>query len=575
MASSNDRAAPARGVHGADDLSELRTILIGPEARELEALRARIDDREARAAEVADVLPDVLVQQADDPRFVKALSPPIERAITGSVQQNPEPLAQALFPVMGPAIRKAVAASLAGLVESFNRTLEHAVSWRSLRWRLEALRTHRSFAEVVLLKTLVYRVEQLFLIDRRTGLLLLHVQPGTAAVTDADMVSGMLTAIRDFVHDSFDVHHSEVLEALQVGDLNVWIEAGPKAMLAAVIRGSAPRAFRDRLTEAMEDVHRRFCAPLETFDGDVTPFGGARPILEACLASDYRNPPASRGHRLTWIVAGVALFALAVWIGLGVRQHARHATYLAAVEAEPGLTVIDADRRGGRLVVTGLRDPRAADPAGLLGAAGLVADDVEGHWAPYQSLEPPLVLARARQALQPPDGVVLAFDDGVLSASGDAPPSWLVEAKRVAPVIGGVDRFDAAAAIAGRVAAIAGRLARTSLLFATGSTRLVAGQDAARETLVAALVDLDALAAVSGGRFTVVLRGHADLQGAEASNERLSLQRAETVRALLPLDGLAGVDVAIEGVGSRDPVVQGDSADELQPNRRVSVQVVR
>ena len=92
-----------------------------------------------------------------DPELARALAPPVEKAITASVRRDPKPLADAIFPIIGPAIRKAVAASLAAMVESMNRTLEHSVSWRAIRWRLEARRTGRTFGEVVLLHTLLYR----------------------------------------------------------------------------------------------------------------------------------------------------------------------------------------------------------------------------------------------------------------------------------------------------------------------------------------------------------------------------------------------------------------------------------
>ena len=68
---------------------------------------------------------------------------------------------------------------------------------------MTAWRTGKSFAEVVLLNTLVYRVEQVFLIHAQTGLLLQHVVADAVTAQDADMVSGMLTAIRDFARDSF------------------------------------------------------------------------------------------------------------------------------------------------------------------------------------------------------------------------------------------------------------------------------------------------------------------------------------------------------------------------------------
>src|SRR3954462_1970936 len=154
----------------ATEFAELRSLIIGPEQRDLRALEARLNDPGRVARDVSEVLPEAVALRRHDPHLTRALAPSIEEAITTSVRRNPQPLADALFPVIGPAIRKAIAASLSGMLESLNRTLEHSLSWRAIQWRVTALRTGRSFAEVVLLNTLVYRVEQVLLIDRRTGL---------------------------------------------------------------------------------------------------------------------------------------------------------------------------------------------------------------------------------------------------------------------------------------------------------------------------------------------------------------------------------------------------------------------
>ena len=65
--------------------------------------------------------------------------PPVEAVITSSVRRNPRPLADALFPVIGPAIRKAIAHALSGMLDSLNRTLEQSVSMRALQWRVHGL----------------------------------------------------------------------------------------------------------------------------------------------------------------------------------------------------------------------------------------------------------------------------------------------------------------------------------------------------------------------------------------------------------------------------------------------------
>ena len=580
MESVGERAAAADPASDAspgqdpdDQIALLQTILLGPTGTRLDGLQARMDNPALRARDIGAVLPQVLVQHADDPNLARALTPPLERAITASVRRNPRPLSDALFPVMGPAIRKAVAASLASMMESLNRTLDHAVSWRSLQWRLEALRTHRSFAEVVLLKTLLYRVEQVFLIDRRSGLLLLHVKAGSLPVQDADMVSGMLTAIRDFAQDSFRVAESESLEELKIGDLSVWIEPGPHAILAAVIRGSAPADLRPDLQQAVETIHLQYGQVLESFSGDTTLLEGARPTLEACLTSQYRAAGQQSFTRAAWILFGVVIVALAVWAGWTYRAQTRFARYLDAVEREPGLTVISSGRRSGRFVVAGLRDPLARNPEELLAPAGLAVEDVQATWAPYHALDEPLVIERATRILQPPDGVTLSLSDGVLSAAGPAPPAWVREARRMAPVIGGVTAFDAAGALDASRRAIVERVENITLLFQKGTTAFVAGQDGERERLVASLGDLDALAGVIGATIGVEIVGHADTDGAEEANQPLSQMRADVVRSMLRDAALSHLTFTAAGVGSRDPAVPGRTEAENQRNRRVTVRV--
>ena len=127
-----------------------------------------------------------------------------------------------------------------GMVQSFNQTLEYSLSWKGLQWRWEAFRTGKSFAEVVLLHTLRFRVEQVFLIHKKRDSCLNHVVAEGISGQGEEVISGMLTAIQDFVRDSFGQSQDEGLESLRIGDLTVWIEQGSGAILAGVIRGTPP-----------------------------------------------------------------------------------------------------------------------------------------------------------------------------------------------------------------------------------------------------------------------------------------------------------------------------------------------
>ena len=177
--------------------------------------------------------------------------------------------------------------ALTVMPEAVERTIERG--FRALVWRWTAARTGRDFAQVVLEKTVAARVEQLFLIHAESGLLLRHLVASHVSFRDADQVSGMLTAIREFVSGSF-APDGDGLDALALGELSVTLARGPRAVLAGVVRGTGPLDLRPQLREALDQVHRRFGPPLERFNGETTPFQHADDILEACLLTKFRFP---------------------------------------------------------------------------------------------------------------------------------------------------------------------------------------------------------------------------------------------------------------------------------------------
>lgn len=556
----------------AADFAELRALIVGPEQRQLRTLQTRLDDPATQARDVSRVLPTAMLLRKDDPQMTRALAPTVEEAITASVRRNPRPLADALFPIFGPAIRKAIAASLSGMLESLNQTLDHSLSWRAVQWRITALRTGRSFAEVVLLNTLLYRVEQVFLIARDSGLLLQHVKSSAVTASDADMVSGMLTAIRDFARDSFSVSEHESLDALTVGDLSVWIEQGPHAIVAAVVRGTAPPELRVRLQEAVEHVHARMGDTLAEFNGDTEPFEAVRPTLEGLLESRFRTEKRKRSP-LLWILPVAGILAALVWAWFSWSLRSRWQDYLTALRAQPGIVVVSTDRRDGAFVINGLRDPLAVDPASLLAASGLTAADVRGNWQLYQALDPHFVQLRARELLRAPQGVTLAFDDGVLRATGSAPVEWIRESSRLAGFVPGVARYDMGSLLDGSVQALADDISRDLVLFARGSTAFEAGGDQVLAAQLERVRTLDALAQISDRRYAIQVVGHADNDGTPEVNDSLSVSRANLVRAAIEALRPQRLIVSAAGHGSREPLTQNTSEADKRANRRVSIRI--
>ncbi len=374
------------------------------------------------------------------PDDAEALRLAVEQSLQVSAQRNRRVLAAALAPVVGGALRRSVANVFKQAVIALNRFLVLTFSADSLRWRFEALRTGKTFEAVVREHSLVEPVTQVFLIHRRTGLLLAQmVQPEEEQQhRDGDMVSGMLTAVQDFVHDSFNVRAQDMLEVIRVGDLSVLIEQGPHAILAGIVsQGFEPQALRDTFRRALMQIHAEFAMELEHFNGDVSRFEPVSPILERCLKLSLVKGE-ERISPLTGVLLAAPVLAGLVLGGLFLESSLRWRGYLAALEHETGIVVLESGWRGGMRTIRGLRDPLAVDPAALLQLFGLDSGKVRADWTCYQALDDAFLLPRVRQALEIPATVNMAIRDGIVVLDGSAPVGWKADARFRLSAIQGV-----------------------------------------------------------------------------------------------------------------------------------------
>ncbi len=85
------------------------------------------------------------------------------------------------------------------------------------------------------------------------------------------------------------------------------------------------------------------------------------------------------------------------------------------------------------------------------------------------------------------------------------------------------------------------------------------------------ILDTFATSLASTPNSNVTIIGHTDSSGTDAVNNPLSLNRAASVRDYLSSRGVASSRVAIDGRGSREPLVANDSAANKAKNRRVEI----
>ena len=111
--------------------------------------------------------------------------------------------------------------------------------------------------------------------------------------------------------------------------------------------------------------------------------------------------------------------------------------------------------------------------------------------------------------------------------------------------------------------ATGGRVTARGILFDSGSARLSASSETELMQLKAAMDETPGL--------RVRIEGHTDASGGAQTNQRLSQQRADAVKAWLVSRGITASRMDAIGYGEDRPVADNDTASGREQNRRVEI----
>lgn len=158
----------------------------------------------------------------------------------------------------------------------------HEMSFRVLRARcVEGGDPYLPFANAF---SDISSIEAVFLIYR-DGRVLAHKTRKRDFSQDAEIVSGMLTAIQDFVKQSFRTEPKESLKEIKHGSLNIVLEHGENVFLAAIIDGPAPIGLRIQMEKALDYLEKNYGHVLKKWDGTRDSIEGIEKIPENLISS--------------------------------------------------------------------------------------------------------------------------------------------------------------------------------------------------------------------------------------------------------------------------------------------------
>jgi hypothetical protein len=255
------------------------------------------------------------------------------------------------------------------------------------------------------------------------------------------MVSGMFSAIQDFIEDSFSTQAGDELDMLRLGDLSVVLQRGPSAVLAAVVRGRVPENLRNDLSTTLENLHRMKKSELASYGGDPEVFSDVEDDLRKILMAQRKGP---EGKSIPWLAVVSILVLLAgagYWNYLAYQESVLRSQLLATLQQEPGLVFLNSDFSRGVLRIQLLADPNARKPEDVISTT---QSKFSVEFSKYSHLFvlDELVAKRAVILLQPSTETSLKVVDSVLVLSGLANGDWMADTMSVWPAVTGLIGID-------------------------------------------------------------------------------------------------------------------------------------
>lgn len=316
---------------------------------ELTELRIQIADKESLISSLDPVIADLLERKiaSSKAEMAEALAPIMGDAIRHQIADAKEDVVDALYPIIGKTIRKSVAEAMKNLVDTINQKIDNALRKNLVKKFIQSKITGVSESELVLKDAMPFQIQEIFLIHKESGLLLSHVSSKKADVKiDEDLISGMLTAIRNFVSEAFIPAKDQDLDEILYGNSKILLDMGHHSYIAVVISGIEPAQFSTDIRSLNHKIHNRYHKLLRHFNGDITQFGEMPRLLNRFLKKyetniELRKPQKAKPYlrNLFFALVLICLTIIAIQkIPVYLANRKIQNKIASKIEAIPGLT---------------------------------------------------------------------------------------------------------------------------------------------------------------------------------------------------------------------------------------------
>lgn len=178
--------------------------------------------------------------------FPELFGPVMADTIKQQIKDSQDEMVDALYPIIGKLIKKFISKEMERLSEQIDRQINETFSWHAWKRRFRGWMKGESEKDRVFTDLLKAKVEEVFIVDKQSGLL--AGSWSRTNLADRDMIAGMLTAIKGFVEQAFSKGEQE-LETIEYDNYKLLIRNFHTYYIVVVVSGVVSAEFKSMLTD--------------------------------------------------------------------------------------------------------------------------------------------------------------------------------------------------------------------------------------------------------------------------------------------------------------------------------------
>jgi len=244
-------------------LGKLREILLREEREKLASIENKFEQPAYLKEKISPIFEEQLTLLKQN--FPKEYEATVNQLIEEKLKNSQEEIVNLIYPTLGKMVKKYVTLQIQSFKDAVDDRIKNTFTVRTVIQRAKASIFGVKESDVIFSGIKNYQIEEVFLIEKNSGLLVGTASRGTTI--DKDVVGGMLTAIKSFGEDAFKKEEQD-LSSINYDSFKIILQSFYSYYIALVVSGSISSVQQTELGDEILDFAEEHLKDITTQDRD-------------------------------------------------------------------------------------------------------------------------------------------------------------------------------------------------------------------------------------------------------------------------------------------------------------------